>query len=479
VQGFQQEVSAAVRPLELELIAGPAAGQRLTVAGQFKIGAAEEGHASLGGDPWLSAAHALIHHGPDGWAIEDLRSLEGTRVNGRPVRGACTLATGDSIELGSSRIVMLPGDGTDAQKLHAQSAAGVAKALSAESRRPLDGRRLGAYLLDLAAISPLGLVAHDFGAGRAVFWMGAAALALVYFFLCESLTGQTLGKRVFGLRVVRVDGTPVTPQIVAGRTVLRLIDEFALGPVGMLTMVITGGRRQRLGDLAVKTAVARASVYSPPHVRRAREWAALIAYPCVWLAPAVLLYALFPDARVPACHRVNVTFASGEGSCSLPDGQVYTMADNGHVVRVPGYDVLLVDTAVRRAGSQVRVAGFKLRVTNTGDEPLRFDRQASRTGLLVPRLDGTGIAAVAQIPERVKRYGLKPFARRRPIPPGATRTAWARYALPARALSQLTVAPAHLRFVAVEGSGSEHYGALRLWRSVTPEGARALRPLTR
>src|SRR3954454_1192885 len=97
----------AVASLELEVTGGPASGQQFSVHEDFRIGSGESGPGTLGGDRWLSASHALFHRGPDGWAIEDLRSLEGTQLNGRALRGAATLSPGDVVEVGSSRIVVL------------------------------------------------------------------------------------------------------------------------------------------------------------------------------------------------------------------------------------------------------------------------------------------------------------------------------------------------------------------------------------
>ena len=38
------------------------------------------------------------------------------------------------------------------------------------------------------------------------------AVSLLYFFLCEALWGQTLGKRLLGLRVLMRDGRPATAK---------------------------------------------------------------------------------------------------------------------------------------------------------------------------------------------------------------------------------------------------------------------------
>ena len=56
-------------------------------------------------DSGISRRHAEIRHGPDGWAIEDLGSTNGVRVNGRRVSGSQALSAGDRVELGSTEIV--------------------------------------------------------------------------------------------------------------------------------------------------------------------------------------------------------------------------------------------------------------------------------------------------------------------------------------------------------------------------------------
>jgi uncharacterized RDD family membrane protein YckC len=83
-------------------------------------------------------------------------------------------------------------------------------------------------------------------------------IAGVYYFGCESTTGQTVGKRLLVIRVRSQDGTPATTRGVAIRTVLRIIDVLPLlYLVGFVAMMATGTRRQRLGDLAGHTVVTR------------------------------------------------------------------------------------------------------------------------------------------------------------------------------------------------------------------------------
>lgn len=485
--------AAAERPLELEVTGGPAAGQQFSVHDDFTVGSGESGPGTLGGDRWLSSSHALFHRGPDGWAVQDLRSLDGTKVNGRAVRGAASLTGGDVVELGSTRIVVLPDGAGSAAELAASNPAAVARSIRAESRRSLDSRRLIAYLIDSLVVGLAGLAGYEWGRGRAVFLIGAIALGLTYYFLCESLTGQTLGKRITGLRVVRIDGRPLTPSAVAGRTVLRLIDQLAGGLVGMLTMILSGGRRQRLGDLAARTAVARASIPAPRPARTTvLERVALYVYPCLWIAPAVVLFVLVPDTRLLPCREVGISSASGtEGSCLIrgENGElaVFDVANSGHTLRMRGYSVRLVRTASRPApralrsaryysGDSTTVVGLRLAVKNTGGEPLRFDRRWRNVVLGAPRLDGR-MVSLRELP-RAARPGFRTFAEYKPIAPGQTRVAWVSFSVPPGLVSQLRQPVAGLAFLQpVPGRGYPHMGELRLWRASTPAGVRALRGL--
>ena len=83
--------------------------------------------------------------------------------------------------------------------------------------------------------------------------------ALYYYFACESGGGQTIGKRLMRLRVVRADGGHAGMGEIFVRTILRVIDGIALYLVGLVVMLVTGERRQRLGDLAAGTVVVDAN----------------------------------------------------------------------------------------------------------------------------------------------------------------------------------------------------------------------------
>ena len=94
-------------------------------------------------------------------------------------------------------------------------------------------------------------------------------IAWLYFVLLEWLwNGQTIGKRLFGLRVISEDGEPARFVAVIVRNLVRVVDFLPLlYGVGLVTLIVSA-RSQRLGDYAGGTFVVRA-----PNPRR--NWSAL------------------------------------------------------------------------------------------------------------------------------------------------------------------------------------------------------------
>jgi uncharacterized RDD family membrane protein YckC len=138
----------------------------------------------------------------------------------------------------------------------------------------LDNRRVLAALVDLGIVLAGSLVilfaadalSGDTGEIRGALGAVILGWALYYYFAMESGDGQTVGKKLMKLRVVLADGRPAGMREVAMRTVLRVIDGIGLYIVGLIVMLATGERRQRLGDLAAGTKIVDASAtpYAPP-----------------------------------------------------------------------------------------------------------------------------------------------------------------------------------------------------------------------
>lgn len=94
--------------------------------------------------------------------------------------------------------------------------------------------------------------------GVSAEWVLFGAGALVYFghlILAEWLTGRSLGKVMFGLKVVRTDGTPPGLWAVVLRNILRPLDVATFGVT--LIMAMLTPLRQRLGDMAAATTVVQ------------------------------------------------------------------------------------------------------------------------------------------------------------------------------------------------------------------------------
>lgn len=84
-------------------------------------------------------------------------------------------------------------------------------------------------------------------------------LAWSYFVLLEWLwQGQTVGKRLYGLRVIRDDGAPAGFVAVLVRNLVRIVDFLPAFYGAGLLMIIVTSRSQRLGDIAAGTYVVRA-----------------------------------------------------------------------------------------------------------------------------------------------------------------------------------------------------------------------------
>jgi uncharacterized RDD family membrane protein YckC len=104
-----------------------------------------------------------------------------------------------------------------------------------------------------------GVVTHHSGVsvfltgGPLLLWL---AIALLYYSIPEVCSGQTLGKRIMGLKVIMVNGRPLSGRAVMLRTVGRIIDVL---PFFYLVgwVVMRGPRRppQRLGDRLAGTTV--------------------------------------------------------------------------------------------------------------------------------------------------------------------------------------------------------------------------------
>ena len=132
------------------------------------------------------------------------------------------------------------------------------------------GRRLAAGAVDLVgavlaggaaavAVALVALAGAD-GVAALVLAPAVAVACFAYYAVPEAVWGKTPGKAVFGLVVVDTEGRPIGRFAAGFRTILRLVDV----PTLYLTAVIgLWEGRQRLGDRAADTVVARAGSDPP------------------------------------------------------------------------------------------------------------------------------------------------------------------------------------------------------------------------
>ena len=131
-----------------------------------------------------------------------------------------------------------------------------------------------AWLVDLACVGTLlialqtilyflRVISQD--AAFAVFFIGYFVISIGYGILCEwGWRGQTLGKRLFRLRVVDEQGLKLHFSQVVIRNLLRSVDFLpSFYMVGGIASLVSR-KAQRLGDLVANTVVIRhAPVFEP------------------------------------------------------------------------------------------------------------------------------------------------------------------------------------------------------------------------
>jgi uncharacterized RDD family membrane protein YckC len=138
--------------------------------------------------------------------------------------------------------------------------------------------RMLAFTIDFSVIAaaeivftrltaPLQLISED--AFQSVLIILYFATSLLYGILTEWLwRGQTIGKRLLGLRVVEASGLRLRPSQVVVRNIMRFIDLLpGLYLVGGVSCILSR-RRQRLGDLAAGTIVIRTPQLREPDVNQ-------------------------------------------------------------------------------------------------------------------------------------------------------------------------------------------------------------------
>lgn len=106
------------------------------------------------------------------------------------------------------------------------------------------------FVLNVLGLTPL-LSLH----GVSWIWfLGATLTWGVYAGVCETVRGQTFGKILAGIVVIRSDGSRVGPVAAAVRNAARVVDGLLFYFVGLMLLSLSSDR-QRLGDHLADTLV--------------------------------------------------------------------------------------------------------------------------------------------------------------------------------------------------------------------------------
>ena len=125
------------------------------------------------------------------------------------------------------------------------------------------GIRFVSLVIDSLIISIIfGVLASILGAGmmRQGSWsVGLLSFAfyIAYYTYLEGTRGQTIGKMITKIKVVREDGRPIDMEQSFKRNILRVIDGFVAYLIGAV-LIWRSDKQQRLGDTVAKTVVVKA-----------------------------------------------------------------------------------------------------------------------------------------------------------------------------------------------------------------------------
>ncbi|MTI88889.1 MAG: RDD family protein [Balneolaceae bacterium] len=134
------------------------------------------------------------------------------------------------------------------------------------------GERVLAYLLDVFFLGVyyfvvlwiMGIVMESAGLGaiaRLPNWAPIVFIVLpvmLYHLICEVVwKGYSIGKKIMGIRVVKVDGTRADLSGYLVRWLFRLLEITMTSGVVAFITVLLNGKGQRLGDIVGKTCVIK------------------------------------------------------------------------------------------------------------------------------------------------------------------------------------------------------------------------------
>jgi len=122
------------------------------------------------------------------------------------------------------------------------------------------GERIAATLLDMLFIMSYTLIIALIAGGLHYSWVIFFVFLPVALYSITSellMNGQSWGKKILKIRVVKMDGTPTTFSAYFLRWILRLIEILVMfGSLATVTIILNR-KGQRLGDIAANTTVIR------------------------------------------------------------------------------------------------------------------------------------------------------------------------------------------------------------------------------
>ncbi|MFP4116777.1 MAG: RDD family protein [Candidatus Aenigmatarchaeota archaeon] len=128
-------------------------------------------------------------------------------------------------------------------------------------------RRIVAVIIDSIIMGLIaGLIAGGGALGAmtasnifSIALIGIAGIFIMFFyaFLLEGYIGQTIGKMVMGIVVVKENGEPCDYLASFVRNLLRIVDGLFYYLVGLVAIILSN-KRQRIGDHIANTVVVKA-----------------------------------------------------------------------------------------------------------------------------------------------------------------------------------------------------------------------------
>ena len=125
------------------------------------------------------------------------------------------------------------------------------------------GDRILAYLIDylILILYVLGMLAIYISLNMVVIWIWVVTVGIpfiLYHLMFEIfMNGQSPGKRLMQIKVLRLDGTPATIGDYLLRWIFAFVDIQILSGVIAVLVITIGEKGQRLGDLVAGTTVVK------------------------------------------------------------------------------------------------------------------------------------------------------------------------------------------------------------------------------